>query len=493
MKTIKNTINENTTNHTFQLMMKESTNTEKFLQLYYMLSMPVRANNFSKKDLLDLMYVLYNICIKSKIKIFSLNTSNTYFRKYYENVDFSDIPDYDEDHVISPTFIEDVIKTDFKFDNIYITTNKIIKYSAMTDVNTVECLYFLILKNYNYLNLLPLKSPNNYTPKNIEKWARENGVSTNNIFEILHDHLVSLEVDIEALNWIKNFPTDLKKSYYEKETINFSILKTYILKFLELDDFDKKRIKGIFFKKADENGAGIISSYKNFIDFKVALKAQFITIESPDSIIDKIEVNDLKNQVDIIYNDNDIVIMDIHTNEASIALGTTAWCISRRGALNFSNNYMKVEHKPKLYFIYNFNLEQHNKYFMIGTNIKNGIFNLTCDKNNHEISESNFKNYLREYNIPVELFRKFQKKDLKKQKNINDPLIEKYNEIKQHHNHINQVVYFLENENDFKKVYKKHPDISKYMIYSLLCNVIDEYNKKVEDMGGSKEKEIMTI
>lgn len=472
-------INENTTNNALQLFKKENGNVIKFLQLYYMLSMPVRARGFSKKDCLNLMYVFCNIILNSKKRVFSDN--QTFFGNYFDfdNIDLSGFGDV----VTISNIEENLLKNNFEFDKVYVSGNKIDRYSGeFEDIDTIEVLYFLILKNYNYLNLLPLKSPNNYTEKNIEKWKSENNISNDvDSFELLHDHLIALKNDVETLNWIKNFPTDLKKSYYENETDNFNILRTYILKFISLNEIDRKRIKGIFFKKADENGAGIISAYKDFSAFIAALKSQFIIINGISSILEKIKENELEKQVDVVYNQDDIIVMDIHTKEASVALGTTAWCISRNTATNYETNYMKATDKPKLYFIYNFNLPISNKYYMIGTNIKNGVFNLTCDKDNKEVTDDDFKSYLREYNIPLELFRGFQKKDMQKQRIKIDPILEKYKDIKEDTRNINQVIFFLKDEESFKKVYKKHPDISKYMIYNLLSNVIDDYNYKYLD------------
>ena len=448
-----NIINENTTNHALKLMSDykpmqmsvESRVILDFKRLYFMLSQPVMGNGFSRKDSLDLMYVFFSMYIVNmSTDIFE----NFLFQKHFDENDF-EIDDLNNSH-------NKEIVVSYKKFNLPEYNNSL---------ESFESLYMNILRRYKYLNLLPLKGVQNYTPKNIK--AKYGDV---NPFELLVDHLHELDLDIETLTWVRNFPSDLKKSYNTNTEKNYETLKSYVKIILEGDNSEKERIKKIFFKRPDENSVGIISAYKNFGDFIESLKAQLVLTSSTSEVLNKIKELYLDKEATVVYNENDILVLDIHTNRASIALGTTAWCISREGWSHYRDSYMKGDSKPKLYFIYNFNLRKNDYLHMVGANYHGNDLYLVCDANNKDITSS-FYEYIDKCGVPRGVFKAYTNKDSKKQ-GFNNILLDKYNKIDRDLDH-NNIIYMLSliADPDYKKIYKLYPDVSKKIVNYLISGL----------------------
>jgi hypothetical protein len=82
-----------------------------------------------------------------------------------------------------------------------------------------------------------------------------------------------------------------------------------------------------------------------------------------NSVID--EITHTKAKADVAYNNDNLLILEIHNFEAAQILGTHAWCISREE--KFFNSHKNTI--DRLFFIFDFSKEQYDKTSLIGVTI----------------------------------------------------------------------------------------------------------------------------
>ncbi len=186
-------------------------------------------------------------------------------------------------------------------------------------------------------------------------------------YEILTDAINDKENDNRVYKWINSMPSGLKNEFKNPE--NFNLLNNCLSIYYTLTYAAKIETWNSFF--GDGTRTGKISRYKSASDF---LKDLNICLKNAggdytmSSIKEKI-INTKGAKLLVYDEENSYLIADIWTWSASNKLGeANSWCISynNNNTQWYSNNYMYPEQRHKMYFLWNFNLEQNNPMSKIG-------------------------------------------------------------------------------------------------------------------------------
>src|SRR5574343_303096 len=243
------------------------------------------------------------------------------------------------------------------------------------------------------------KDITNRLPRPIDKFdgsKDENGVVWN--YEKLIDELEILGRYRVTKHLIDQFPSDLKKEY---NATTAEVIKNKIANiaagFQELG----AELQGMFIKK--------IRRYKTLRDF-ISAAEQFIKgssntglikfIDSCDEVVDRLG---LLNGVEIVYNENNIIIIELRSFEACRTLcNSTSWCIA---SSNYNwDSYVGGDNVfTKQYAIFNFNLGPTDVESIIGTTIEsNGRCRTTHNKRDSYMDENSLRNYCKKWKIPFD-------------------------------------------------------------------------------------------
>lgn len=223
-------------------------------------------------------------------------------------------------------------------------------------------------------------------------------------YEILTDAIRDTEKEKKLTSFINEMPSILKQQF--KIDANRAKLNDIYNIYEDLEPKYKQAIYSTFF--GDGNTTGKISRYKNADEF---LKDFNTLINNRSNFdIDKIKdeiINTIGAKLLVCDYKNKYIIADIWNHDASNKLGEpSSWCISYNNNSSYwNNNYMDYHTDRKMFFIWNFNLEQSNPLSKIAANINSdGSLNLVCDKNDKCI-DGKFKEYLKEYKIKTSFLK----------------------------------------------------------------------------------------
>lgn len=213
-----------------------------------------------------------------------------------------------------------------------------------------------------------------------------------------YEDLEKLDDDLSSLIDFKTYNKELvsrMNSKFKKVARNDEELKTF---WINLSDSDKKEVLLLM---------GTISFYSDYEDFKKVLVNGISN--DVEEVIKKINST---NNAYLIHNSNGIIIAEIYNKEASVKLGSKAWCISRE-VNNAWDDYNAIYKKTKQYFVWNFRVPAYDIDSMMGATINfNGSSSYTHLKNDNSVS---FNNYITKYEIDKKHFKSLDiKKDVDK-------------------------------------------------------------------------------
>lgn len=229
-----------------------------------------------------------------------------------------------------------------------------------------------------------------------------------------------------------------------------------------------------------------IAAFNNKDEFNYSLE-QFVfsvnNIKSKNFIINYCH----DNNIDILYNENNEIVIKINNFENSKILGSSSWCISRHGhsfynylknkndfLSNILNSIFNLENTSYFLFHYNFNKKPYDKDFILGYTIINNEFYIAYDNHNkltHKYSNPNIAKLLKKDN-------NFSVDDiLLKSKDIEDSLIINYFLISKYIP--NELDYYVQNHDVnildlFNFANKKHLDLKYIKIDNFLFNKDNE-------------------
>jgi hypothetical protein len=242
----------------------------------------------------------------------------------------------------------------------------------------------------------------NRLPKAIDKFdgtTDENGVTWN--YEKLIDELEILGRYRITKHLVDQFPSDLKKEYNNTTAV---VIKDKIaniaIGFEELGE----ELQSMFIKK--------IRRYKTLREF-IGAAEQFIKGSSNSGLIKFLDscddVNDRLgelNGVEVVYNENNIVIIELRSFEACRTLcNSTSWCIANSN-YNWDSYVGGDSVYTKQYAIFNFNLGPTDVNSIIGTTIEsNNTPRTTHNKRDSFVDTSQLKSLLKGWKVPYEVLK----------------------------------------------------------------------------------------
>ncbi len=284
-------------------------------------------------------------------------------------------------------------------------------YDENCPINIVGDIATYIMSNKNNLKLTV---KNNVTGESqvlsnlldifkYKEHIKENG-DTRPAYEIITDAIRDTNKERNLTSFINEMPSILKQQF--KIDNNRKKLNDIFNIYDDIENEHKKAIHTTFFGDGS-NTTGKISRYKNadeFLkDFNTLInnRSNFDIDKIKDEITStpgaKLLVCDYKNKY---------IIADIWTHSTSNKLGEpSSWCISYKNDDFWHDNYMGYSLNRKMFFIWNFNLEQTNPLSKIAANINHdGSLNLVCDKNDKSIDYT-FEEYLKEHKIKTSFIK----------------------------------------------------------------------------------------
>lgn len=151
-----------------------------------------------------------------------------------------------------------------------------------------------------------------------------------------------------------------------------------------------------------------IARYKTNEDLNEALKSLLRTYSgfSKENILMKIEKEKLN--ADIVFFENNILVIKINDFKSSKILGSSSWCIS-----NYERTFENYTENKEQYFVYDFNKMPEDNESMVGYTFKNNkIYNSHLKNDNYNNNEKIINEFLN-------IIKKIELKDKNKKFKIN--------------------------------------------------------------------------
>jgi hypothetical protein len=202
--------------------------------------------------------------------------------------------------------------------------------------------------------------------------------------EELEDNINTLE---EWKNYNKYFVSKLKGEYKEKARED-SELKNF---WTNLNDGQRKTTISFLSKQTRYT-----SSYED-------LKYDILNLSFVDYQQALTDINNTDG-ANVVYSDDNIIVAEIWTQKASVALGSKSWCISGHGGVRWGQ-YNSPSLSNKQYFIWNFNAPEGNEERMVGVTIREDGSEKEFGLSDNEPHGQNLKIYCDNNNIPLSIFR----------------------------------------------------------------------------------------
>lgn len=350
--------------------------------------------------------------ISKKIKKLEDDLRNFVLEKYNNHIPFEEkkLIDFLDDKIKSKAelvIIEDGNSNNIKIKEVRYDINKNffeikIKDEWIKPKNTSDaivysrlCMESILknrLKNHNmlskeivnkmYINLDMMGSLNltNSIIKNKDILKNKNINTINLVSDIsltiedIQDIIDNIEVVHSVEKYSQTILSNKYKFLLEPNENNCSIDYSYIeedifslLKELKEKNVDEKKLQDFIGKK--------LASFKTQEDFKDAIGKLLNTYNNFNK---NYYIDVIKNMnTEIIFDKDDILILQINDFETSKKIGSSSWCISRYE--NNWNNYTKNNNKQ--YFYFDFNKGSNDKKSMIGITIDNNKITAAHYKN----------------------------------------------------------------------------------------------------------------
>lgn len=263
-------------------------------------------------------------------------------------------------------------------DNIgYLYNFTYMYYVEMVTLEEIQSMYNRLLEYKDLLNQLPKKFNVAFIDTKI-----------NNNSEILVDGLDKLEDYRKVKKVIDKLTSELKKDYKkaaegQKET--FSSIATAFNEMGKRDDgtIDEEKRDGLwksFFGEVrviegTKRYVGQLRRYKTIGEFNRAAENFLKASENSDILAFYDKINDCNEKfgfagADIVFDENGILIIEVKSFPANQMLnGHTRHCIKDYNSQ--WENYVS-NHNNKQYYIYNFNIPQHDNMSVVGITIEPG-------------------------------------------------------------------------------------------------------------------------
>lgn len=363
-----------------------------------------------------MIYLKYNDFIsKSNSRFFELNENVQLTKKHIKDKAISNNKSYND---LSDDEKKEFIKKEIDRDENFNKLKKLLNnsggymysfYRFLEDgvpFTELEHLISKLKESKQFLNMLSLPF-DKYGDIDPNEYDGRSG------YEVLIDELDNIDLVRLTNKFVSNFTSDLKRSYNSTSKFNKEKITNIAKAFTELGtengklDIEKnKTLQEMFFRK--------ISRYHNIEDF-IKGSESFIKSSGNNNMVSFIkkiyDVNKLYgelNGADIIFDDNDILIIEVRSYQANKDLNSnTSHCIASSSSqwdsyVGSDNNFNKQ------YYIYNFNLSPSDSNSVIGITInETGGIRACHNKPDHGISgeiKSILKRWESDYDISENLF-----------------------------------------------------------------------------------------
>ena len=205
-----------------------------------------------------------------------------------------------------------------------------------------------------------------------------------------YDHIEELEDDIKELTRLQKINKFYKSLYAsmraQVDKLDKDKRKEFndlALAYMELPEAEQKQFTPLkYFERNNISITDFIKSLSSFLD-----KSE--VNEDKKNVLDKIEK--YGDRVEILYNMNNVLVIETENFEAVKNLGAQSWCIVYGGD-GYRNSYFGPETNNTQLIIFNFNLPSTAANSMFGVTIKPTMEIIGCqDKMNHYVGVENIK------------------------------------------------------------------------------------------------------
>lgn len=310
-----------------------------------------------------------------------------------------------------PEFLE--LREELK-DNIgYLYNFTYMYYVEMVTLEEIKSMYNRLLEYKNLLNQLPKKFNVGFIDTKID-----------NNSEILVDGLDQLEDYRKVKKIVDKLTSELKKDYKkaaEGQKEKFSSIATAFNEMGKKEDgtIDEEKRDGLwksFFGEVRviegvKRYVGQLKRYKTIGEFNRAAENFLKASENSDILAFYDKINDCNEKfgfagADIVFDENGILIIEVKSFPANQMLnGHTRHCIKDYNSQ--WENYVS-NHNNKQYYVYNFNIPQHDNMSVVGVTIEPGQRVRAAHAKNDSSVGSGFKrtmdNWQKEYGIKDNLW-----------------------------------------------------------------------------------------
>ena len=293
-------------------------------------------------------------------------------------------------------------------------------YEFGVPIDELKKMYQKLMANKQFFSLLSMtldKYPNiKGNKESSDPEEQKNG------YELLEDDLDKIREERIATKWINQMYANIKQEYRNAAPLTRAKVRNIAVAFEELgkdengvvDPKKNAELQMLFFKKAKK-----YTTLKDTMD----IAEDFIKATNNDGLmkmvkaIDKVNLDFGEiNGADIIYDKDDILIVDIKSYQAANALCShTSWCF--RNSIHHWNNYVGGDDKfTKQYAIYNYNLPPSDDKSAIGltVDINNKITH--CHTKGDMGYTDGIQGYLKKWNIPPKLLVGMTKEEAEKKR-----------------------------------------------------------------------------
>lgn len=278
----------------------------------------------------------------------------------------------------------------FKNNDVYMTPNlNAYEYNETAKIIATDIVSFMLRKKPNFIAL--------FNKKMIEEQYNLNGVlSTIDSFinneTLLKNSKVNPLKDFKdlTLEQIDDFIAKTKLNHQIKNYANSIISNKYKALYNGKSFRLFKELYELKISKEDlqDNIGQKIASFEDSEALNRALHRYLESLNgfSKDTLLDNIK----GKNCNIVYEEDDMLILNVKDFNTSKSIGSASWCISR--SENYFTSYVSTPNNYQ-FFIYDYNKPSTDKSSMIGITLyRDGRYSAAHFKNDDEIAESN-KNF----------------------------------------------------------------------------------------------------
>lgn len=278
----------------------------------------------------------------------------------------------------------------FKNNDVYMTPNlNAYEYNETAKIIATDIVSFMLRKKPNFIPL--------FNKKMIEEQYNLNGVlSTIDSFinneTLLKNSKVNPLKDFKdlTLEQIDDFIAKTKLNHQIKNYANSIISNKYKALYNGKSFRLFKELYELKISKEDLQD-NIGQKIASFEDSEALNRALHRYLESLNGFSKDTLLNNIKGKnCNIVYEEDDMLILNVKDFNTSKSIGSASWCISR--SENYFTSYVSTPNNYQ-FFIYDYNKPSTDKSSMIGITLyRDGRYSAAHFKNDDEIAESN-KNF----------------------------------------------------------------------------------------------------